>query len=62
MIEEFGFALGLPYTKEIGEGLFEIRAKGKKVLADLSFALLKTRRSLFSTPLSKSPRKFPRRN
>jgi hypothetical protein len=27
MIEELGPALGLPYTKAIGEGLFEIRAK-----------------------------------
>lgn len=29
MIEEFGPALGAPYTKAMGEGLFEIRAKGK---------------------------------
>ncbi|MDD2467927.1 MAG: type II toxin-antitoxin system RelE/ParE family toxin [Desulfobulbus sp.] len=30
MIEEFGPALGPPYTKSLGEGLFEIRAKGKE--------------------------------
>jgi len=30
MIEEFGPALGEPYTKSFGEGLFEIRAKGKE--------------------------------
>jgi hypothetical protein len=29
MVEEFGPSLGLPYTKALGEGLFEIRAKGK---------------------------------
>ncbi len=30
MIEEFGPALGAPYTKALKEGLFEIRAKGKE--------------------------------
>nr|WP_320013290.1 type II toxin-antitoxin system RelE/ParE family toxin [uncultured Desulfobulbus sp.] len=30
MIEEFGPALGLPYSKSLGDGLFEIRAKGKE--------------------------------
>ncbi|MCK5121657.1 MAG: type II toxin-antitoxin system RelE/ParE family toxin, partial [Methylococcales bacterium] len=28
MVEECGPALGLPYTKALGNGLFEIRAKG----------------------------------
>lgn len=32
MIEEFGPALGLLYSRSLEEGLFEIRAKGKKVL------------------------------
>jgi len=30
MIEEFGPALGLPYTKAMGRGLFEIRSKGRE--------------------------------
>jgi len=30
MIEEFGPALGSPYTKALKDGLFEIRAKGKE--------------------------------
>ena len=29
MIKEYGPALGKPYTASIGNGLFEIRAKGK---------------------------------
>ena len=29
MIEECGPALGDPYTKSLGDGLLEIRAKGK---------------------------------
>ena len=40
MIEEFGPALGLPYTKALGKGLCEIRAKGKeRALEDHSFVL-----------------------
>ena len=30
MIEEFASALGAPYTAPMGEGLFEIRARGKE--------------------------------
>ena len=30
MIEKFGPALGALYTKYLGEGLFDIRAKGKE--------------------------------
>ena len=29
MIEEFGPAIGKPHTAPMGEGLYEIRAKGK---------------------------------
>ena len=28
LIEEFGPALGMPYTKPMGKGLFEIRSRG----------------------------------
>ena len=41
MIEEFGPALGLPYTKAIGEGLFEIRAKGKEGIGRSFFCTVK---------------------
>jgi len=30
MIEEFGPALGAPYTKPLGDGLFEIRLKRRR--------------------------------
>jgi len=30
MIEEFGPNLGMPYTKSISKGLFEIRSKGRE--------------------------------
>ena len=30
MIEEYGLSLGKPHTASMGDGLFEIRAKGKE--------------------------------
>ena len=41
MIEEFGPALGAPYTKAIGKGLFEIRAKGQDGIGRSFFCTLK---------------------
>jgi len=41
MREEFGPALGLPYTKAMGEGLFEIRAKGKEGIGRSFFCTVK---------------------
>jgi len=37
LIEELGPHLGKPHTAPLGKGLFEIRAKGKKVFQELSF-------------------------
>ena len=33
MIEEFGPKIGMPFTRSIKSGLFEIRAKGKEGIA-----------------------------
>ena len=42
MIEEFGPALGKPYTAPIGgDGLFEIRAKGKEGIGRSLYCMLK---------------------
>jgi phage-related protein len=43
MIEEFGPALGKPHTAPMGDGLFEIRAKGKEGIG----------RALFCTVIGK---------
>ena len=40
MIEEFGPNLGMPQTKSLGDGLFEIRAKGKEGIGRSLFALV----------------------
>ncbi len=41
MIQELGPDLGLPFTKSIGDGLFEIRAKGKEGIGRSIFCYAK---------------------
>jgi phage-related protein len=41
MIEEYGPALGRPYTAPIGSGIFEIRAKGKEGIGRSLFCMVK---------------------
>ncbi len=41
MIEEFLSALGLAYTKSLGNGLFEIRAKGTEGIGRSFFCTVK---------------------
>ncbi len=39
MMEECGPALGLPYTKSLGKGLFEIRVKGSEGIGRSFFCI-----------------------
>jgi len=41
LIEEFGSDLGRPHTAPLGQGLFEIRAKGKEGIARSVFCTVK---------------------
>lgn len=59
MIEEFGPALGLPYTKAIGEGLFEIRAKGKEGIGRSFFCTVKGREIIILHSFIKKSQKTP---
>lgn len=43
LIKEFGPALGRPHTAPLGQGLFEIRAKGREGIARSIFCMLKGR-------------------
>jgi phage-related protein len=40
LIEEFGPAIGRPHTAPLGEGLFEIRARGREGIARSVFCTL----------------------
>ncbi len=61
MIEKFGPALGLPYTKAIGEGLFEIRAKGKEGIGRSFFCTVKGKEIVILHSFIKKSQKTPKR-
>ncbi len=61
MIEEFGPALGLPYTKAIGEGLFEIRAKGKEGIGRSFYCTVKGKEIIILHSFIKKSQKTPKR-
>ncbi|MCP3933515.1 MAG: type II toxin-antitoxin system RelE/ParE family toxin, partial [Bacteroidetes bacterium] len=61
MIEEFGPALDLPYTKAIGEGLFEIRAKGKEGIGRSFFCTVKGKEIIILHSFIKKSQKIPKK-
>lgn len=61
MIEEYGPALGLPYTKALGDGLFEIRAKGKEGIARSFFCILVGQEVVILHSCIKKTQKIPQK-
>lgn len=61
MIEEFGPSLGGSYTKSLGEGLFEIRAKGKEGIGRSFFCTMKGKEIIILHSFVKKSRKIPHR-
>ncbi len=61
MIEEFGPALGAPYTKALGEGLFEIRAKGQEGIGRSFFCTLKGNEVIVLHSFIKKSQKTPKK-
>lgn len=47
MIEEFGVTIGKPYLAFIGDGLFEIRAKGKEGIGQSFYCTLKGKKNCY---------------
>ncbi|KAA3657075.1 MAG: type II toxin-antitoxin system RelE/ParE family toxin [Calditrichaeota bacterium] len=58
MIEEFGPALGNPYTKTLGNGLFEIRAKGKEGIGRSLFCTIKGKKVIILHSFIKKSQKI----
>jgi len=52
-MEEYGPNLGMPHTRALGNGLFEIRAKAEEGIGRAFFCTMVGKRSLFFTVLSK---------
>ncbi len=62
MMLQFGPALGKPYTESLGEGLFEIRAKGKEGIGRSLFCTLKGKEIVILHSLSKKRKKHHKKN
>ena len=61
MIEECGSALGLPYTKALGNGLFEIRTKGTEGIGRSFFCTVKNQEVIILHSFIKKSQKTPNR-
>jgi phage-related protein len=61
MIKEIGPNLGMPYTRPMGDGLFEIRAKGKEGIGRSLFCTVKGRRVIILHSFVKKSQKAPKR-
>lgn len=60
-IVSFGPNLGRPYTSSLGEGLFEIRAKGVAGIGRAFFCTLKGRRVVILHSFIKKSQKTPKK-
>ncbi|MBP8294032.1 MAG: type II toxin-antitoxin system RelE/ParE family toxin [Caldilineaceae bacterium] len=60
MILEFGPNLGMPHTGALGEGLFELRVKGREGIARVFFCTIQERRVVFLHSFIKKTQKTPR--
>lgn len=61
IIEEFGPAIGKPYTAPMGKGLFEIRAKGKEGIGRSLFCTVKGKEIIILHSFIKKTQKTPKR-
>ena len=58
---EYGANLGMPYTRPFGDGLFEIRAKGREGIGRAFFCTLVGRRIVILHGFIKKTEQTPRR-
>ena len=61
LIEEFGPNPGRPHTAPLGDGLFEIRAKGREGIARSIFCTLKGQEIVVLITAVKKSNKLPKR-
>jgi phage-related protein len=61
MIEEFGVTIGKPYIASIGDGLFEIRAKGKEGIGRSFYCTLKEKEIVILHSFIKKSQKTPKK-
>ncbi|VEN74047.1 conserved hypothetical protein [Candidatus Desulfarcum epimagneticum] len=61
ILEEYGPSIGKPYTAPMGDGLFEIRAKGMEGIGRSLFCMLKGREIVILRSFIKKSRKTPKK-
>ena len=61
IIEEFGPNVGKPYTASMGQGLFEIRARGKEGIGRSMFCTLKGKEIIILNSFIKKTQKTPKK-
>lgn len=61
LIEEFGPHLGRPHTAPLGNGMFEIRAKGREGISRSVFCTVKNQEIIILMTVIKKGNKIPQR-
>jgi phage-related protein len=61
LIEEFGPALGKPHTAPVGNGIFEIRAKGKEGIGRAFFCTVKGKEIVILHSFVKKTQRTPKK-
>lgn len=62
LIREFGPSIGRPLTAPLGQGLFEIRAKGREGIARSVFCIVAGREIVILMTVIKKSRTIPKRH
>jgi phage-related protein len=60
LVEEFGPSIGRPHTAPLGQGLFEIRAKGREGISRSLFCALKGQEIVILHSFIKKTQKIPK--
>jgi len=61
LIEEYGPKIGMPFTRSIGAGLFEIRAKGKEGIGRALYCCLAGKELVILNTFVKKTQKPPKK-
>jgi phage-related protein len=61
LVEEFGPHIGMPYTRPMGSGLFEVRARGKEGIGRALFCTLPGRELMVLNTFIKKSKKTPQK-
>lgn len=61
MLEQYGPSIGMPYTKPMGKGLFEIRSKGQEGIGRSLYCIVKGQEIIVLHSFVKKTQKTPKK-